>query len=285
MRKTYHGVTRMSSADSMSCMYNGGMLKHYSWVCMNWYGWLFGWPVLAPFHSFLLYLSVHGLGYDNSYRESFTGERRFIRRTLARADIRVCLDIGANIGGYSELLAQNLEARIYAIEPAADSFSSLTNVADRHERITPIQSAIADFDGTAPLFSKSPRSVTATLDKDVLTSEDVPEEVVIVQTLDTLVRALPIDRIDFIKIDTEGFEREVLRGATWTLATYRPRYIQFEFNILHLRRGYTLRELTLLLPHYDFYRLLPHGMIRIDPNRFAANIFMFSNIIAARQEQ
>lgn len=67
-----------------------------------------------------------------------------------------------------------------------------------------------------------------------------------------------------------------------TLRLLKPKFIQFEFNLIQLHRGYTIYTLAQLLKGYTFYRLLPHGWVRIDPASFVANIFMFQNIVAVR---
>jgi len=64
------------------------------------------------------------------------------------------------------------------------------------------------------------------------------------------------------------------------LKEQRPKYIQFEFNIFQLHRGYSLHDLATLLEGYRFYRLLPRGWVPIDPQKFVNNVYMFSNIIA-----
>jgi hypothetical protein len=102
--------------------------------------------------------------------------------------------------------------------------------------------------------------------------------------LDELVARENIQRIDFIKIDTEGFEREVARGMQKTLKDLRPKFVQFEFNIMQLRRGYTVLDMEQLLPGYTLWRLLPHGWLKVDPQAFAGNIFMFQNIVAVRSD-
>jgi hypothetical protein len=90
--------------------------------------------------------------------------------------------------------------------------------------------------------------------------------------------------VDFIKVDTEGFEREVFEGMQETLKRSRPAAVQFEFNALHLWRGHTLLSLSQLLDGYDLYRLLPRGLLHVQPNHFIDNIFIFSNVVAIRKD-
>lgn len=218
-------------------------------------------------------MSLHGLGYDNMYHSSWTGEEWFIKKVLASSNPKVCLDIGANIGEYTQILLRYTKAKIYAIEPSSSSFKKLENLGDR---VTKIKTAIANFDGTAFLYSKIDIDQKASLDKNIGGKN---EEKVSVLTIQTLVKKYGIQNVDFIKIDTEGYEREVLKG----LNNLRPSFIQFEFSQHHLYRNSTLYELTNFLPDYEFYRLLPHGWLKINPRKFLDNIFMFCNIVAVRK--
>ena len=54
--------------------------------------------------------------------------------------------------------------------------------------------------------------------------------------------------IDFIKIDTEGFEYEVLCGAQKTIKNYRPKFIQIEFNWHQLFTNNSLIDFSKVIP-------------------------------------
>lgn len=231
-------------------------------------------------HRLFLNLSLHGLGYDNARH---TGEEWFIKNILAKADIQIAIDVGANVGHYSKFLVKYLPAVVYAIEPSSSSFKELANAATKHQgKILPINAAIADKDGVGVLYSRHELSEKATLSPDLGDSSAIQESVQI-KTLDSLVAELVLTRVDFIKIDTEGHELEVFKGMQQTLVQLKPKYIQFEFNHVHLYKGTSLFQLSTLLADYQFYRLLPHGWMRIDPTKQSSNIYMFSNIIAKRK--
>lgn len=227
---------------------------------------------MRSFHRALATLSLHALGYDNP---KFTGEKWFIEKFLPKQSIKVCVDVGANVGNYSALLLRALpEAQVHAVEPSTASFARLTQNLGSNGRVSLHKLALADANGHATFYSKEEASEKASL----AASSGSLEETVEVKTLDTFMQDNIIAEIDFLKVDTEGFEKEVLMGSS-----ARPKVVQFEFNIDHLRRGVTLLSLTELLPGYSFYRLLPHGLVRIDPTKFVDNIYMFSNIVALRQ--
>ena len=57
--------------------------------------------------------------------------------------------------------------------------------------------------------------------------------------------------IDFIKIDTEGYEFEVLDGAKNLLKEQQPKFIQIEFNWHQLLKGQTLYKLSSMIDFSD----------------------------------
>lgn len=182
-------------------------------------------------------------------------------------------DIGANTGEYSKLLLKHTEATIYAFEPNPFSFKDLQQLP---ERVKKIQLALADTKGIAQLNFQSEQDEKASLDSRVRSGQTVD---VGVTTIDSFVKENQITEVDFIKIDTEGFEREVLLG----LGEVRPKFIQFEFNDHNIIRSVTLADLATLLPDYNLFRLLPSGWVRVDPKSYIDNIFIFSNYIAVRK--
>jgi FkbM family methyltransferase len=241
-------------------------MKNIWWKLVNIFGYLFGWRFFAPFFKILANLSAHGLGYDNV---KFTGEYWFIHRILAKPGVHVCLDVGANIGRYSRNL-QNIGAKVYAIEPLESSFKKLSTI----DGITAIQAAATNYDGEAILHFSEEFCEGASLSPSLGGRHT---QKVRALKLDTLCKEFQIEP-DFVKIDVEGFEFEVIQGMS-----FRPRYIQLEFNHHHLKRGQTLKTLTDSLPEYTFYRLLPHGWIKINPEKWTDNLFMFCNIVAVNR--
>lgn len=247
-------------------------MKSLFWVVSNIYGKVFGWPFFAPMHHAIISLSLHGLGYGNIYKDTWTGEEWFLRKVLSPSNPKIVLDIGANVGNYSKLLLKYTEAKIYAFEPSTSSFADLLK---QDEKIVKINSAIADYDGEAVLNSKTSCDERASLDSRVRSGLS---ETVRVTTVESFLASEKITDVDFIKIDTEGFEKEVILG----LGKIKPKYIQLEFNVNHLQRDCTFFEIAKLLPGYSFYRLLPNGWLKINPEEYLSNIFIFSNIIAVR---
>lgn len=128
------------------------------------------------------------------------------------------LDIGANVGAYSLLLGQWVGAggRVFAFEPSPEVFSGLT----RHVAlnglgavITPVPCAVGDCVGEVAL------ALAGTIGESRIAAPgdgDVPSVTVPVTTIDEFCAAHDLTP-SFIKVDVEGFELAVLRGARETI--------------------------------------------------------------------
>jgi hypothetical protein len=104
----------------------------------------------------------------------------------------------------------------------------------------------------------------------------VPFEIV---SLDDFCSDEGIDRIDFLKIDMEGLELEVLRGATRMLKEQRFGIIQFEFGECDIFSRVFLRDFYQFLVGYRFARLCSQGLLDLGPYRHENEIFRNQNIV------
>ena len=255
-------------------------MKHAFWVIANLYGRVFGRKSLAGFHHALVIIFLHALGYDNGWRPSYTGEDWFLTNVLKKLDPKVCLDVGASVGNYSNILLRETKAEVYAFEPTPSAFRLLKQLEAKQSWLHAVESAVSNKDGTTTFYLEGERSERNSLSKEGL-FDPKPHEVKVI-TLDTFTKKL--SRVDFIKVDTEGFEHEVFEGMQETLKRFQPMVIQFEFNVLHLWRGHTFLSLCQFLEGYELYRLLPRGILRTHPTYFIDNIFIFSNVVAIRKD-
>jgi len=123
-------------------------------------------------------------------------------------------DIGANIGAWSLLLSQQVGAcgRIVACEPSRRGYNALVKniAANQIGNVKALDVALSDAPGSVRLY----HDIDATRNSLGLTRSQTSEfETVRCVTLDAVVTDLQISRVDFLKIDVEGAEPLVLRGA------------------------------------------------------------------------
>jgi len=162
-------------------------------------------------------------------RNGFEPDTVELFRTIA-SNSKVILDVGANIG-CTALLFGEMSENVYAFEPSKTTFGFLEkNISNSGlKNIFPVNMGLGAESGEYTLtFSPSNRSGGFVSNLTQATTRHTVENIVIRQ-MDEVVNSLNISRVDFIKIDVEGFEGNVLRGAEQTLANYRP-IVTLELN-------------------------------------------------------
>lgn len=173
----------------------------------------------------------------------------------------IFFDVGANIGAYSTLLsAMCPDARICAFEPSPDTAAllSLNLRVSNAINVTVETMALADIEGSSEFVNHGDPSTNR------LTTKSEPGVTVRVSTttLDSYAAAHGIDRIDFIKIDVEGAEPLVLRGACRLMQERRIEMGMIEICPQNLSRfGFSLRDLfsAAASNRYCIRTLLPDG--------------------------
>lgn len=147
---------------------------------------------------------------------------RFIREEFEPGG--TALDIGANKGIVTYFLGKQAgpEGRVIAFEPQPEMKQQIIKVTNTFglKNVEVHSLGLSDSNGTATLF-RGKSGATANLVKGAEWQTD--KVTVETKTLDSFAAERPIDRLDFIKCDVDGFEAQVLRGAEKTLRKYRPK--------------------------------------------------------------
>jgi len=183
----------------------------------------------------------------------FEDEIKFLRRLIEPG--QKVIDIGANQGVYALTLAKLVgpTGRVWAFEPASGTAALLAASIGINDfkQVVLVRSAVSNAPGVAQL------SVHAQSEMNGLTRGEAPAtatESVDCVTLDDSMESLGWQGIDFIKIDAEGEEANILRGGEKFLAAHSP-LIQYEIKAgeaLHLElvRSFSQRG-------YQSFRLVP----------------------------
>ena len=138
----------------------------------------------------------------------------------------VVLDIGANVGVFSLLMARwvGSAGRVYAFEPAPESLWALRRhvaLNELAEKIEVVGQAVSDVTGEAMFFAHTFNEGNS-LSRGFLNRVPAAQAVrVPVTTVDCFCGQRDIIPT-LLKIDIEGFELHALRGAKQTLARHRP---------------------------------------------------------------
>jgi len=160
---------------------------------------------------------------------------RALAPALARlvSPTAVVFDVGAHAGQYTKLFARAANhGQVYAFEPGSYARSILRTVVWLHglSNVAIVPMALgseARLDTlTIPLKSSGSFGFGLShLGKPAERWRAVAQEIVALTTFDDVVKALDLDRVDFIKADIEGWELRLLQGAESTLGRFRPRLL------------------------------------------------------------
>jgi len=163
------------------------------------------------------------------------------------------VDLGANIGYYTLLEARAVgpQGRIYAVEPDPATFEILQRnieVNGYQDRVQPFQMAIADRSGEARLYQSQKSNLNSLLPNP---EDDETFKVIQTTTLDQFVK--DFEPIDFIRMDVEGFEHEILLGADRTFSSEHPIQLFMEVHDeIFDERGLPLEAFFEQLANYGF---------------------------------
>lgn len=187
-----------------------------------------------------------GLSDDPTYFDAITEDfenpfKQFCETYLQ--DDFVALDVGANIGVTSIILSHYLSAgHIYSFEPGPNVFERLQQNTERLPNVTVGNTAVSSASGTVAFSEHSAYG-------HILSGGGIQ---VSAQTVDQIVDGLCLQRLDFVKVDVEGFEPQVFEGAVDTLAKFDPA-IYFEFNTWCLLAHSASDPISFLKSVFDRY--------------------------------
>ncbi len=228
-----------------------------------------GWPPTARTLERVRNIATYALGAGTaSLHVEQSGEGALLRRLATHWTDRevTVVDVGAHTGEYA-IAARSAfgdGAILYCFEPNPETFALLEARVGAHERTRCHPFALGDQCGVASLFSREASSAftslhaaTFSLGGHQITRVDEVE----VRTLDELAGPLGLRNVDLLKVDVEGHELAVLKGARRLLDAGALSVVQFEFGERNLAsRSFLLDFFELLGPGFDFFRVTPFGL-------------------------
>jgi len=254
---------------------------------------------LQPLFQRLYYWSLWAMNYGGGGEVETSGEQWLVETYLSRhfrstANSKpIIFDVGANVGRYSMVVQKHLpSARIFAFEPLSEPFRKLESFFSGTANVKVFNLGVSDSNRSEIIYNYRHND----LDADVLASvikrlptqhgkiEVAHEEQISVISLDEFCKAEGIDRIDLLKIDIEGHELSALKGAKNLLKARAIEFIQFEISPATLYARTTFYDFwELLADHFEIYRLLPKGMVRIPFYEEQYEIYLTTNYVAKRK--
>jgi FkbM family methyltransferase len=223
---------------------------------------------------------VHGATVSDMERN---GEKAIIRQLSPM--LRVVVDVGANIGEWTQLVMQTsrvehcllFEPSLVAVAELEKRFAPLSNV-------TIIAAAAGESSGNIVFYEEPGAGKTSSV---VPGASDPRGRAVTVPvtTIDLEIEQLGWTKIDYLKVDAEGYDFYVLRGAVRLFEQKRIAIGQFEYGDGWALSGSTLHHVFTWLKNLDYEcLLLKEGRLFLPRIDIYGEYFGYSNYVFCHSE-
>jgi FkbM family methyltransferase len=185
-----------------------------------------------------------------------------VKTVFADREVKTVFDVGANEGQSArEFLRHFPAAQIFSFEPTPATFQSLKCLAGSEPRLTAVNQALGETPGQVSFNENAFHQTNSILPSNRQGEEYLGPAVtehqrkikVEMTTLDAFCRQTSVERIDLLKVDVQGFELSVLKGAHDTLAASKIGCIVLEISFIPLYQNQaTFHDLTTLLATHRY---------------------------------
>jgi FkbM family methyltransferase len=200
--------------------------------------------------------------------------------------VRTFFDVGANEGGTSlKAVKQFPEARIFAFEPHPTSFARLKDAAEKYAAIELVQTALGAEAGDKIMHTYQVSLINSLVPNAQFAVRFGHQSAPITvgcTTVDLFCTERGIKHIDVLKIDTEGFDLEVLKGARTMLELGAISFVYFEFNDIQSSEnavGGALFPIDVFLRRHQYRFIATYNDYVVT----AGNLFAVSNALYYRR--
>lgn len=218
------------------------------------------------------------------HHPSLNGESKLIASMAPRIEFFV--DVGANVGDWTAELLQacSAEPRGLLFEPGIDAFQRLKTRFESNRGIKLVNMAVNDFSGNVEFYEEPGAGETSSMSERANLRSSV-KRLVDCCRLEDFLDASGERKVDFLKVDVEGFDLHVLRGTGEWLQPDRVRAIQFEYNSSWAFAGSTLFAAKQLLENrgYMMFRLDRRGL-HLHNYEQDREFFSYANFFAVAPE-
>jgi FkbM family methyltransferase len=229
--------------------------------------------------------ALRGMGYGLGDHPSTSGERHVLDYCGQHVNAGpMIFDVGANVGEWSNMALRYFPANskyVHAFEPSG---AAAVKIPQFPGYLTVHAFGMSDYEHPVTLYTEAPGSGMASVYNRRLSHfgrELGITEGVRMRRLDDVCADLHIPRIDLLKLDVEGHELAVLRGAGDTLTSGAIRMIQWEMGGCNLDARTTFQDFWYLLhERYDIYRVVADGLAPVTRYREQDEVYICANFCA-----
>jgi len=148
-----------------------------------------------------------------------------------------CIDLGSNIGYYvvleSKIVGKN--GKVIAIEASPDNYKYLqkNSKLQNFSNIETYNFVLSDHNGKVNFLTKPISNWSRVMSDDEIPEPSDKISRVPMKTLDSFIEEEKIDRVDFARMDVEGYEYNIYQGMHKTIEKFKPAlFIEFHLSVL-----------------------------------------------------
>lgn len=236
-----------------------------------------------------IYKLSRRLAYDhdgeNNCDLKTNGEMKVLEKFIK--DNSIVFDVGANIGEWTELVLKiNNSIKVHSFEPCNSTFLELEkNIKNKNVKLNKVGLDISIGEKKFYVFGDC--SVLNSLHNRTCSNvSGCTEQKITTNTVDNYCAENNITKIDFLKIDVEGNDFNVLKGAKEMLKNNLIDVVQFEYGGTYIDAGFFLKDYFNFIKEnnldYSIYKILPHKIAKVFKYENKLENFQYANYLLVK---
>jgi len=203
----------------------------------------------------------------------------FVINQLENVNDNLIIDVGARIGNWTNILIEHFpNSNFICFEPDIVAYEILLNQYKNKSNIKVFNYGIGDEDKKEEYnFVKNAPGHSSFVMRPHFNVEQVEKREIDVFRIDNILN----EKISYLKIDTEGYEYNVLKGASELLKNKKIEFIQFEYGGTFREIGVKLTDVIAFLNNYDYS---VYEIINDKPKAILSYVddYQYNNFIATK---
>lgn len=189
----------------------------------------------------------------------------------------VVFDVGAHKGSYTEyVLSQIPSAECILFEPNGELYNELV------KKYNAFGILLGETSGVKPFYqcTNDADELSSTYNRPVFSDVEHNQEIIKCITMDSFCESTNINFIDFLKIDVEGAEMDVLKGSFKMLSKHKIMFLQVEYGGTYPDAGITFMDIINFIELYGYkiYELIEGKIQQVTKVNFIED-YRFTNFL------